>query len=58
VDSPKQVTLDGRLVIDYLRNTVIFSPLIKGEAFQLPLAPLDVDIAMRLSEYAKTKTAK
>jgi len=51
----REKRLRGCLIVDYVRNTVSFMPLFKGDSFQLPLAPLDVDIAMALIEYGKIK---
>lgn len=56
MDAPRKIEFDiisGSLTIDYTRNTVHFVPD-HGGSFQLPLAPLDVDIARSLT-YAKTK---
>jgi hypothetical protein len=42
--------LDGQLEMDYRRNRVVFHPNQLGEiVFQLPLQPLDVDIAQSLT---------
>jgi hypothetical protein len=52
-----QLNLLGRLEVDYTRNRVAFHPNV-GEPFQLPLDPLDVDIARSLAEYAETKKSE
>ncbi len=43
----------GELEVDFTRNRVVFHPK-AGKAFQLPLAPLDVEIAQQLAKYART----
>ena len=43
----------GELEVDFTRNRVVFHPR-AGKAFQLPLSPLDVEIAQQLSKYART----
>ena len=43
--------LDGQLEIDYNRNRVVFHPnRLEEIVFQLPLQPLDVDIAQSLTQ--------
>jgi hypothetical protein len=49
--------LDGQLEIDYSRNRVVFHPnRLEETVFQLPLQPLDLDIAQSLTRMAEKLT--
>jgi hypothetical protein len=58
MDSRSRATeqVSGELEIDYLRNRVVFHPNdLNDVAFQLPLAPLDINIARSITRYAKAR---